>query len=143
MILGVSVFIMNDNGELLSVSRKDNPNDIGLPGGKVEPGETPLEAVRRELFEETGYNIIDPRNIQLIYHAESDGKLDVTYQVPYSGIKKIAESKEAGVVSWNQPEALVNGKTFGEYNRSLFKTIGLHYGSDDDFYRRVGLKRKE
>lgn len=29
-----------------------------LPGGKVEPGETPLEAAARETYEETGFEII-------------------------------------------------------------------------------------
>lgn len=126
MIFGVCVFIMNDKGELLSVSRKDDPSDIGLPGGKVEAGETPLEAALRELFEESGYKA-DPRYAQLIYHAETDGQLAVTYQIPYSAIKQAATPTETGVVAWVSPEVLANGKTFGNYNRGLFKTIGLKF----------------
>lgn len=142
MIFGVCVFIMNEKGELLSVSRKDDPTDIGLPGGKVEAGETPLEAALRELFEEAGYKT-DSRYAQLIYHAETDGKLAVTYQIPYSAVKQVATPTEAGVVAWVQPDVLATGKTFGDYNRGLFKTIGLKYGMPERYSYSMGVKKKQ
>lgn len=36
-------------------AHKPEGNTWGLPSGKVEAGETPLEAITRELFEETGH----------------------------------------------------------------------------------------
>lgn len=30
------------------------------PGGKIEPGETPLEAIKREVTEEVGIEVLDP-----------------------------------------------------------------------------------
>jgi 8-oxo-dGTP pyrophosphatase MutT (NUDIX family) len=33
----VAVVLINEDGELLMVSRKDNHNDFGLIGGKVDP----------------------------------------------------------------------------------------------------------
>lgn len=128
MYFGVCVLIMNENGQLLSVSRKNDPTDIGLPGGKIEPGETPLEACLRELFEETGYKIIDARYAQLVYCAESEGKLAVTYQIPFAAIKQVERPKENGVVAWVEPGVLADGKTFGEYNTGLFKTLGISIG---------------
>jgi ADP-ribose pyrophosphatase YjhB (NUDIX family) len=38
--------------DVLMVERKDEPEAYGLPGGKVEQGETPAEAAARELEEE-------------------------------------------------------------------------------------------
>jgi mutator protein MutT len=48
--------IMNDN-KVLAISRKNEPNNLGLPGGKVEVGESPAECIVRELKEEVGLDV--------------------------------------------------------------------------------------
>ena len=60
----VCVLITDKDKNILSVSRKDNHNDWGLPGGKLEDNESFLDAAIRETLEETGYSIsiIDPLN---------------------------------------------------------------------------------
>lgn len=54
----VAVFLVDREGRILMQHRsphaKISPNQWTLPGGLVEEGEAPLEAGRREVYEETG-----------------------------------------------------------------------------------------
>lgn len=52
----VSAFITNSVGEVLAILRRDVPIWV-LPGGGVDAGETPEEAVIREVQEETGLKV--------------------------------------------------------------------------------------
>lgn len=49
--------LYNNKEELLLLCRNKGPLGWGLPGGKIDPGETPSEAAVRELFEETGIQL--------------------------------------------------------------------------------------
>lgn len=51
------VVVDNGNGCVLSVSRRPQLDDLGFPGGMVEPGEAPAYAAARELWEETGVEV--------------------------------------------------------------------------------------
>ena len=55
-VLCVGAVVLDDTGRLLVV-RRSNPPSAGLwsvPGGRIEPDESPHDAVRREVLEETG-----------------------------------------------------------------------------------------
>lgn len=57
----VGVVIINENDEILLQKRsrfkRSNPSKWGICGGKVDLGETPLEAGIRETFEEIGITL--------------------------------------------------------------------------------------
>ncbi len=56
----VTAAIIINNGKVLIAQRAENQKLAGkweFPGGKIEPGETPEECLKREINEELGINI--------------------------------------------------------------------------------------
>lgn len=51
------------NGELLLTCQFSPEPDLQLPGGGIDPGESPIPALHREVFEETGWRISAPRRL--------------------------------------------------------------------------------
>jgi 8-oxo-dGTP diphosphatase len=78
----VAACYIESEGKLLLLRRSAGQNESGvwtIPGGKIEPGETPLAAALRELQEETGISL-DPALLQdlgTLYIRKP--KLDYTY----------------------------------------------------------------
>ena len=69
-----AVVVLSENGRWL-VQRRAASGLLGglweFPGGKVESGERPEDAARRELREETGLNVRDLRFRGVVHHAYS------------------------------------------------------------------------
>lgn len=59
---GVYVILPRDNQVLCTLERLDD-HEVQLPGGGIDPGEHPLAALHREVYEETGWHIARPRKL--------------------------------------------------------------------------------
>lgn len=59
---GVYALLPRDGQLLLTFQSRPAP-DLQLPGGGIDPGESPVAALHREVFEETGWRIAGPRRI--------------------------------------------------------------------------------
>ena len=59
---GVYAILLRGRKLLLTHQREPRP-EFQLPGGGIDPGESPLGALHREVFEETGWRIAAPRRI--------------------------------------------------------------------------------
>lgn len=107
------VFVIRD-GRLLSVARKHDARLPGLPGGKVEEGETDTQAAARECFEETGIVVGGLRHL---YSAEDGhGYWCTTFAAhQFSGEPR---DMGQGHVEWILPEELLRGQ-FVDYNRAV------------------------
>jgi 8-oxo-dGTP pyrophosphatase MutT (NUDIX family) len=69
MHYSVGAFIEND-GKYLLIERAKPPPGFAGPAGHQDEGESPIEAVVREVFEETGYAL---ENVNLLWEEEVPG----------------------------------------------------------------------
>ncbi len=58
--IGAYAIIRGAQGNLLLV---EQGGELQLPGGGIDPGESPLQALHREVREETGWRIAEPRRV--------------------------------------------------------------------------------
>jgi len=55
--------ILPRGSDLLLTHQSEPTPEFQLPGGGIDPGESPLQALHREVFEETGWAIADARRV--------------------------------------------------------------------------------
>ncbi len=129
MITG-QVVLINEEGLILGVSRKDNHKDFGLPGGKMDPEDNgdPMVTAIRECKEETGLDVYD---LQLVFAIHKSGNMGYTYLAKYSGE---INHNEPHVVKWVPMQVLING-SFGRYNEMVSESLtsmGVPFQMDID-----------
>ncbi|MCB1312173.1 MAG: NUDIX hydrolase [Sedimentitalea sp.] len=60
----VGAYALVPRGDALLLTCQSDPGpELQLPGGGIDPGESPLAALHREVFEETGWSIAHPRRL--------------------------------------------------------------------------------
>ena len=89
---GSAVAILDDNSSMLLLMRSGKsrwmPKKWGLPGGKIETGETAEEAVIRETKEETSLDIqnltylkdLSNKAVDLFYASSYDGNVQIDFE---------------------------------------------------------------
>ncbi|MDP5348320.1 MAG: NUDIX hydrolase [Paracoccaceae bacterium] len=102
--------ILLRGADILLTHQADPWPEFQLPGGGIDPGESPLAALHREVFEETGWSIAAPRRIgtfrRFTYMPEYDlwaEKLCMIYLA--RPVRRIGPPSEAGHTAlWMPPE---------------------------------------
>lgn len=133
----------NKDGTLLGVSRKDNGEDFGLPGGKADPiapgskvYEDPLTALRREIREETGLEIESARYVYWRKDYTKPG--DPRPMIPalcflVDSFHGEPRQMEAGRVEWVSPSTVASTRaSFHDYNRGLFDAMFIPYDAPEE-----------
>ncbi len=82
--LGVFAVIFDEAGRLLCVRLNYASKRWTTPGGRVETGESPLEALKREVLEETGLSIT-PGELLGVYAKPAEDDLVLSFRATVVG----------------------------------------------------------
>lgn len=118
------VLITNPAGQIVLTTRPDSTT-VGLPGGKVEVGETAAQAAVREVYEETGI-VLDIKDIEPVYEGVCLG--EVNYNTTTFKTRKPIDTIPGGIEThiasrWGYHDELLTNSPFVEYNKQVLQRI--------------------
>lgn len=138
--------IKNTSNEVLISLRPDDVHQGGFwefPGGKVEEGESVLDALKREIFEELGIEVVGAQAYKTIRHNYSDKTviLDVWQVDEFIGEPRGVEGQ---LVKWQRVSQL-KVEDFPAANRSIVLSLLLpdkymitgSFKTQDEFANRL------
>ena len=96
-------------GKYLMTRRREGVHLAGeweFPGGKVEPGESPLDALHREIIEELAVEVAHPHPYAIGHHAYPDKEVILLiYRCELSAGEPVLQ--DAAELRWLSPEELL------------------------------------
>ena len=127
------------DGDRVLVQDRVDPDWPGItfPGGHVESGESFCASVIREVFEETGLTIENPRLCGLKEWENQDGSRYIVLFYKTNQFSGQLKSSEEGKVFWSSIESLSSLKLSLDFQQHL----DLFFNEDlsEAFYENTGL----
>jgi len=104
----VAGILRDDNGCVLIAERIGDQAFAGLwefPGGKIKDGEESLSALKREIDEELGIEILQPTLFMSLDHDYPDGSVSIDFYLINDWSNK-PEGRDGQALRWVSPDAL-------------------------------------
>jgi 8-oxo-dGTP diphosphatase len=121
-VTGTSIIVRLNDQRIVLIKRRDN-GLWGLPGGMVDWGEDIPTAVRRELFEETGLELVKIRRLIGVYsEPDRDPRIHsicVVVEVDATGTMRASDPMEVLDVQAFAPDQLPSGRLSHDHSRQL------------------------
>ncbi|HEY1565313.1 MAG TPA: NUDIX hydrolase [Gaiellaceae bacterium] len=131
-IEAAGAFVLDDAGRVLLIKENYDRRRWGFPGGAVERGETPEQAVVREVREETGVEVRIESRVGVYVLADSAVSLHVYRCEIVCGTPEVPSSGEISAVRWCPADAL-----------PWPQTNALHYALPDAIAGRTEVERRD
>ena len=101
--VSVTAVVLNDEGKILLLDHVLRPQyGWGTPGGFVDNGEQPADAVRREILEETGLELTD---LELVWVRTIVSHIEIIFRARANGEPQ-AKSREIHAAGWFEIDAM-------------------------------------
>jgi 8-oxo-dGTP diphosphatase len=132
-MIGAGIILLNSNNEVLLLLRDNKieipfPNMWDIPGGKVEDGESPEQAVRREMMEEMSIKNLGEINLFKILKTEN--LTDNIFWKRLNLNPKVIDLKEGQRIEYFNLERIRKTKLAFNYNQvleSFYSEIVIEY----------------
>ncbi len=119
-----------DRGYLTVTNRRWG--GFSMPGGKIEQGEDPEDAARRELLEEVG---LEAERLELAYVGiVPDGTRDdgppwvcFTFAAEVCGDQEPRAVEEGTEIRWRLPSEIARNGLYPKWFRKMFDAVGLSW----------------
>ena len=105
------------------VCKHKNRSTWETSGGHIEKGETPLEAAKRELFEETGSVDFDISPVCDYRACDEENDLQANGQVFLAGVKSLAELPESEMECINFFDQFPSNLTYPAITKALLPFV--------------------
>lgn len=116
--VSVGAVVLNEKGEILLLDHVLRPaSGWGIPGGFINYKEQTHEAVKREIFEETGLEIED---VQLMWMRTLNRHIEVVFRAKSKGIAEV-KSREIISLGWFKFEEMPAEMSEGQ--REIIKKV--------------------